>query len=333
MDLIPLPKQPLVSIVIANYNYARYLGQALDSVLTQTYQNFEVCICDDGSADNSVEVLAAYQAKDSRIRFVTQRNQGMAPSWNRAFSMAAGSIITFLDSDDVWLSGRIERVVGAFEKHPRAGIVLHSSDVIDASNRRVGQWPVSPDEGWLAAKLLKGERPRFVPTSGISLRYEVADAVFPLPGQYTSMADSVVMDRAAILAPVVAIDERLALYRIHGSNLTGIGAATLSAARGSREFYERLWSDRAAFALRHHGLSIDPNAFRFSDEGRIYLAEAIFSGVRPPDWKEILKGISNRRKRYMWHLMLSVTSVGSWLLRASRRDSLTRRALLALRQL
>jgi glycosyltransferase involved in cell wall biosynthesis len=66
MELPPLPKEPLVSVLIANYNYGHYIGEAIESVLNQTYQNFEIVTCDDGSTDNSLEVIQSYAKYDSR---------------------------------------------------------------------------------------------------------------------------------------------------------------------------------------------------------------------------------------------------------------------------
>ncbi len=114
MELPPLPKVPLVSVLIASYNYGEYIGEAIDSVLNQTYQNFEIVICDDGSTDNSLEVIRAFAQKDSRIKYVFKENGGVASALNIAYFMSEGNIICFLDADDIFIRDKLYLVVQAF---------------------------------------------------------------------------------------------------------------------------------------------------------------------------------------------------------------------------
>ncbi len=86
MMLPLLPSQPLVSVLIANHNYAQYVGRAIESVLAQSYPHVEACVCDDGSTDDSVAVLAEYAACDARVVLRCQENGGQAAAWNTAFA-------------------------------------------------------------------------------------------------------------------------------------------------------------------------------------------------------------------------------------------------------
>ncbi len=108
---------PPVSILINNYNYGRFLPCAIDSVLGQTYGNIEVIVVDDGSTDNSREVIRRY---GDRIIPVLKANGGQASAFNAGFRNSHGEIICFLDSDDFYLPAKVERMVNLFQQNPRA---------------------------------------------------------------------------------------------------------------------------------------------------------------------------------------------------------------------
>lgn len=108
-----MSSMPLVSVIIPTYNRAYIVREAIDSVLSQTYANIEVFVVDDGSSDNTAEVLRTY---GQRIHIVGQQNSGPAAARNRALEIARGEIITFLDSDDLWLPTYLKRQLSALER-------------------------------------------------------------------------------------------------------------------------------------------------------------------------------------------------------------------------
>lgn len=97
-------KVPLVSVVIPTYNMAEYINEAVDSVLNQTYKSIEVIVIDDGSKDNTKEVLKRY---DSAIKYIYQENKGASAARNTGVRISKGEFIAFLDADDIWLSGKL----------------------------------------------------------------------------------------------------------------------------------------------------------------------------------------------------------------------------------
>src|SRR5512140_2792158 len=108
--MLPRPdvnSDPLVSIIITNYNYGRFLASAIESALRQRYPAIEVIVVDDGSTDNSREVMGCYE---KRIVPVFKQNGGQASSMNAGFSQSHGEIVIFLDADDMLLPGTVERV-------------------------------------------------------------------------------------------------------------------------------------------------------------------------------------------------------------------------------
>src|SRR5688572_7501809 len=112
-----MPDTPLVSILINNYNYGRFLRQAIDSALSQTYGNIEVVVVDDGSTDESREIVVNY---GERVRPVLKDNGGQASAFNAGFAASRGELIALLDSDDLFVAEKIEKCVAAARKHPEA---------------------------------------------------------------------------------------------------------------------------------------------------------------------------------------------------------------------
>ena len=120
----PPCKDPLVSVVMPVYNGARYLPEAIESILNQTFSNFELVIIDDGSTDNSWDILTAYAAQDSRI--VLSRNSEnikLIKTLNRGLSLARGQYIARMDADDISLPERLERQVTYLQCHPEVGLL------------------------------------------------------------------------------------------------------------------------------------------------------------------------------------------------------------------
>ncbi len=104
-----------VSILLPSYNYEKYIKTAINSVLKQTYTNWELIVIDDGSSDNSVNIIKLY-TKDKRIRLYTQTNQGVTKTLNKAFKLAKGDYICFLDADDLYHPKKLEKQVQMLEK-------------------------------------------------------------------------------------------------------------------------------------------------------------------------------------------------------------------------
>lgn len=114
---------PLISVIVAVYNGADYLSQSLESVIGQSYKNIEVIIVDDGSTDNTAELVKAY-LKDPGIHYAFQENGGHASALNRGVSMAKGEFLSFIDHDDLWESTKLEIQLRAFENDPELDVAF-----------------------------------------------------------------------------------------------------------------------------------------------------------------------------------------------------------------
>jgi glycosyltransferase involved in cell wall biosynthesis len=222
-SLPALPEQPLFSVLVRNHNYARYVGVALQSVLDQTYRNFEVIVCDDGSTDNSREVIAAYVRKDSRVRLVEQKNGGVASAANTAYEQSKGELIAFLDSDDLFKPRKLETVLRTFESNPRSGFCVDRIQPFSDDGQALGPpYPPNVDYGWIGPeKLRQGSLSFLPPVSGLAFRREIAAHLFPIPVQLERLEDCYLCT-AQFLTEISLAPECLTEYRVHPAHITGV---------------------------------------------------------------------------------------------------------------
>ncbi|HLW59037.1 MAG TPA: glycosyltransferase [bacterium] len=113
---------PLVSIVIPAYNASAYVGRAIKTALSQTHQRIEIIVVDDGSRDNTGEVVRSF--RDSRITYIAQENRGQGAARNRGIRISSGKYVTFLDADDCYFPRKVEREVELLETHPDYQVVF-----------------------------------------------------------------------------------------------------------------------------------------------------------------------------------------------------------------
>ncbi len=113
---------PKLSVIIPTYNGEKFIGRAIESVLNQTFKNFELIIVDDGSTDNTKEIVMEYQKKDERIKYLWEENSGgPAKPYNLALKQCGGEYIAFLDHDDMWLPEKLEKQIDFIEKEKIVG--------------------------------------------------------------------------------------------------------------------------------------------------------------------------------------------------------------------
>jgi glycosyltransferase involved in cell wall biosynthesis len=131
------PQQPLVSIVIPCYQQAHYLEEAIESVLAQTYPHYEIIVVDDGSPDDTAAVAARYPP----VRYIRQKNQGLAAARNTGLRASQGAYLTFLDADDRLTPGALARGVSCLTEHPEAGLVFGCYRKINAQGELLPTCP------------------------------------------------------------------------------------------------------------------------------------------------------------------------------------------------
>jgi len=225
----------MVTALICNYNYGRYLATAIDSVLAQTWHPLDVLVVDDGSTDESRSVLEHYC---DRIRVIFKENGGQASAFNVGIAEAQGEIICFLDSDDFWYPEKVEHTVAKYHEAPW-GLICHDLQGVDETGKNIGNHTHSQTHKYslysgdvLGFVLDNGFKWVFAPTSGLSLPTQIAQRLLPLPEEeWRICADNPLAYAAICHAPVGVIVEPLGAYRYHGVNRFSSAISDLSSYR------------------------------------------------------------------------------------------------------
>lgn len=210
--------RPTVSIVIDNYNYERFIGSAIESALGQTYPGVEVVVVDDGSTDGSLQVIDRYR---DQVVAVEQANGGQAAAVNAGFAASTGDLVIFLDADDQLHPQAAERVVQHFG--PGVAKLHFRLDAVDMDGAPLGftNPPASQPlpTGSLVPSLLASGRYTTPVMSGNAFARVVLERILPMPeAEWRISADGYLVTAAPFHGTVVAIEERLGAYRIHGAN-------------------------------------------------------------------------------------------------------------------
>ncbi len=166
-----------VSVIIPSYNGSKYLPETLDSVLKQTYADYEIIIVDDGSSDDTKDVVEEYRRKYPRkIKYIYQDNGGPACARNNGIKNSSGEFVAFVDCDDIWVSEKLEVQVDYLRKHPECGFVFSDVFALDEDGK-VGKTMMrlkSPESGKIFYSLL---RENFVLTLTLLVRRECIEKV------------------------------------------------------------------------------------------------------------------------------------------------------------
>lgn len=216
VELSSSQQNPLVSVIIGNYNYGNFLAEAIDSVLQQTYRHFELIIVDDGSTDNSREVIKSFQQQSIAI---FQPNSGQGEAFNVGIAKARGEIICFLDADDYYHPDKLSKIVNGFRTHPQWVQISHGRISVDRHGNSIGLGSRTHNQGDVSHLLLRWGRYAMGITSALAYRRQVLEQVLPIPTQKNEAADTYLTAVVPFYGEVGCIDEPLMFYRIHGSNL------------------------------------------------------------------------------------------------------------------
>jgi len=200
----------LVSVIVPVLNGARFLGECLGSLIAQDHPALDIVVVDAGSTDGSAQLAEGF----SGVRVLRRANEGLSASRNAGLGAAAGPLIGFCDSDDVWKPDKARRQVEYLEAHPDVGVVLCRQDTMFEPG---AAWP-----DWLRPDQVRGDLDGVSPTSGLFRR-----AVFDRLGGFRGMdqlgtefdLELLIRARAAGL-PIALLEDALCVRRIHGDNLT-----------------------------------------------------------------------------------------------------------------
>lgn len=205
---------PLVSVIVTNYNYEIYLSQAIDSVLSQTYRNFELIVVDDGSTDNSREIIKSY---GEHLIAIFQGNAGQGEAFNAGIARAKGEIICFLDADDYFYETKLAKVVAGFLEHPEWVQISHCWTFVNREGVPTRRSPKNLSQGDVGSLLLQRGKYAWGITSALAYRRVALQQVLPVPRRPRA-ADTYLTATVPFHGKVGSISEPLMFYRMHGKN-------------------------------------------------------------------------------------------------------------------
>jgi glycosyltransferase involved in cell wall biosynthesis len=227
---------PRVSVVMANYNYARYLRVAIDSVLNQTLSDIELIIVDDGSTDDSRTIIESYLS-DARVRFRPVEHLGQPGAKNAGIEWARGPIVAFLDADDIWHPTKLEKQVTLFEREPTLGVVYSRRTLIDESGNEMSYRQPGLHRGDVLEQIF---RDNFVCFSSVVVRRLVFEHVGPFDERSDLAIDYDLWLRVAAHYRFDYVDEPLVQYRCgHGNLSKRVGERLKTAMLMMRRFLAR----------------------------------------------------------------------------------------------
>lgn len=261
----------LASIVVSSYNYDRFLAEAIDSALSQTYPVTEVIVVDDGSTDDSRDVIARYTG---RVNSVLKGNGGQASAFNAGFDVSSGDIVIFLDSDDVLLPTAVEKAIGFFED-PDVVKVHWPLYEVDARGVRAGNVvPARPlSEGDVKEELIQHGPHGYTwpPTSGNAWARRFLQRIFPMPEpEYKTCPDFYLSALAPLFGLIRKVDEPQALWRVHGTNHTWNGPFEVRVGLGANRL-EHCYQALRQYCLAG-GIEVNPEKWKANSWWQIHLA-------------------------------------------------------------
>jgi len=211
---ILMSKNPIVSVQMPVYNAERYVAEAVESILAQTFEDFEFIIIDDGSTDGSLAILEAYARRDGRIRIISRENRGLVATRNELLGKSTGQYCALLDADDVAMPTRLSRQVEYMEQHPQCVVVGSRALLIDSNGEPIREMVDLFTHEQIDNQHLEGGSSQIInPTAMI--RREAVENVGGYRDGYPSAEDLDLFLRLAERGQVVNLPDVLTEYRQH----------------------------------------------------------------------------------------------------------------------
>nr|WP_242050505.1 glycosyltransferase family 2 protein [Oculatella sp. FACHB-28] len=317
---INVETQPLVSIIINNYNYDRFIAEAIDSALNQTYDSVEVVVVDDGSTDTSRSIIDGY---GDQVVKVFKANGGQASALNAGFAASTGEIVCILDADDIFLPQKVSEVVDLFRANSEIGWVFTESTPVKTKalvnvertefykNIFVNNSSESPKLVDFRSELKKAKLPNFTPsTSNLCFRRTFLEKIFPLPeckgSSGLAICDTYLNLLAVGLGAGYVTTRNLGIFRVHENNLYSTQSFD-----NKRRIYAEI-RIATAYWMRIRFLEFNKLSKKLFSQG---LSAYLASGSNLKDCKELIeKYFANLR----FHERLEVNCVTFYYLLKSR---------------
>jgi len=329
--------RPLVSIVINNYNYGRFLRAAIDGALAQTYSPVEVIVVDDGSTDESREVIESYEKS---IAPIIKANGGQGSALNAGFALSRGEIVMFLDADDELLPEAVDQVVKAWR--PGVAKMQFQLEMIDEDGKPLGM-RIPPFDGFVPNGDIRDRIVRFgeypiSPCSGNAYSRAALTRLMPMDEAiWYFAADHPLVFLTPFFGDVLSLRMPLGRYRIHAANsyrrmmTRGIRGADesrhleslhrrlsapylvpeticrVAASKGIDLDPRVLGSTSRQVKLRMASIRLDPKTHPIAGDTRLkLLVKGIRASLREPDMS-----LTNRAKQIAWFVLMAVVPMAT----------------------
>jgi glycosyltransferase involved in cell wall biosynthesis len=209
-----------LSVLIDTYNHERLIATAIQSVLEQDFpaEQREIIVVDDGSTDGTAEIVRSFAPQ---VRLITKKNGGQGSAFNAGIPECRGEVIVFLDGDDWWAPGKLQRMAEVFSADPALGMIGHAfiESFEDGSRKTISPGEVRMKVNNVSAATFFRLSRCYFGTSRLALRAEVARKILPVPDALVFEADEYLFTMAAALAQFALLPDALTHYRVHAGNL------------------------------------------------------------------------------------------------------------------
>lgn len=202
---------PLVTVVTPSFNHGRFIRETIESVLTQSYPRIEYLVVDGGSTDETVAILRSY---GDRVVWVSEPDRGQTDAINKGWRRARGTILAYLNSDDMYLPGAVEKAVACLRAHPDAGAVYGEGYHVDETGRVIGRYPTEPFD------MARLTQTCFICQPTVFLRREMVERVGYLDNSLRYCMDYDLWIRLARVSRFAYLPDYLASTRLHAQAKT-----------------------------------------------------------------------------------------------------------------
>lgn len=223
---------PLVSVLTSCYNAAEFLPEAIESILKQTFKDFEFILIDDGSTDNTLDIISGYAAKDDRIVIIKKKNTGLADSLNIGIWKARGELIARMDADDISLPDRLEKQVAYFQKHRDVILLGSGCNEIDKEGRVVKQHHYPIGHRSLIRCFERDGSP--FPHSSVIYKTEVVKRINGYRNRLNGAEDLDLWMRLSSLGKISCLNVPLVKLRKHEASITARSEKSIILSYGAR---------------------------------------------------------------------------------------------------
>ncbi len=208
----------MISVIMPAYNAEKFIRPAIESILNQTYKDFEFIIVDDGSTDSTVEIIQEYESQDPRLTLIQNQHGGGNRARNTAIDMAKHEWVACLDADDVAYPNRLERQLEYLEANPDIVVLGSYMDKIDVEGNIIGHTQVGPTSVEAFKQLDRTKHVAVVVNPSAIFNRKIALQVGKYDERLTAAQEVELWDRMSAFGPVVVLPESLVQYRIHGNS-------------------------------------------------------------------------------------------------------------------